>query len=262
MKQTKLIEFKSHKGYILRGILIISDKTKNKGVIFCHGFERASSTEKKFKILSDELIKYNISSFRFDYAGCGLSDGDFRFTTIKNMVKYLERAKCTFQDKTKINKICIVAHSLSACVVSNYINKKDKLPKIVLISPALNQKDLLRFWFVKNSKPKINITWNNYRKYLDEKEFVKDCYRNKMTKSNYINKDYFIENKDRDYSNLFDSSNDSILHIHGDNDEVIPLESLNIKFKNRIIVKNSDHDLERLDMMNQWLNKTVDFIKK
>ncbi|MFH1610441.1 MAG: hypothetical protein ABIA91_00975, partial [Patescibacteria group bacterium] len=70
---TQLIEFKNSKNKTLRGIL---DKTSSpKGIVFVHGFER-TTVERKFKIIIDKL-KDKISLFRFDFSGCGLSDGDF-----------------------------------------------------------------------------------------------------------------------------------------------------------------------------------------
>jgi hypothetical protein len=86
-----------------------------------------------------------------------------------------------------------------------------------LIAPALNQKDLLRYWFVisqmKKQNPSIEITWQNYKEYLNEDDFIKDCKRiDKITKANYIEANYFLQCKDIDFSNKFDGKD--ILHIH------------------------------------------------
>ena len=51
------------------------------------------------------------------------------------------------------------------------------------------------------------------------------------------------------------------MHIHGNKDDKAPLENLNVEFKNKIIIKGGDHDLERPDMMEQWIKNAVDFIK-
>ncbi|MBU1167453.1 alpha/beta hydrolase [Patescibacteria group bacterium] len=84
-------------------------------------------------------------------------------------------------------RISVVAHSLGACALATKIEEiKDKVEKIVLIAPALNQKDLLRYWFVisqmEKSSPDIDITWQNYKEYLDENDFVKDCQRSDNVK--------------------------------------------------------------------------------
>lgn len=89
-----------------------------------------------------------------------------------------------------------------------------------------------------------------------------DCKkRGKMTKLNYISPDYFLENKNKDYSELI-KDNKNIFLIHGDKDDKVPLESLNIEFKNKVVIKNGDHDMERPYMFKQWIKKAVNFINK
>ena len=262
MKQTKLVEFKNKENNILRGVLVISERIR-KAVLMCGGFERSATTEKKFKVLADELAKQDTASLRFDYSGCGLSDGNFAKTTIQEMTSDFKNAVKVLREETSCKNISAVAHSLSACVAANLV-KKLPFEKIILMAPALNQKNLLRYWFVtsamKKGEPNIKITWQNFKNYLDEKQFQADCSRtDKMTKANYISADYFLENKDRDYSGLLDD-NQNVLHVHGDKDGKVPLDSLNVKFKNKIIVQGGDHDSEKPDMMEQWLGKAVNFI--
>jgi hypothetical protein len=225
----------------------------------CGGFERSATTEKKFKKLADELIKNNISSFRFDYAGTGLSDGDFSKNTVKRMTDDFKRA---YKKIKKFETISVVAHSLSGCVIAAALKNNNNFHRIVLIAPALNQKNLLRYWFVAQNFKNKKITWDNFRRYLSEPAFLADCRkRGKMTKSNCISPDYFLENKDKDYSEYF-AGLDNVLLIHGDKDDKVPLKSLNIEFKNKIIVKGGDHDMERPDMFKQWIKKAVNFIDK
>ncbi len=247
--KTRLLEINKN-----RGILV--DKNTDLIVVMIGGFERSATTEKKFKKIADNL---QVSSFRFDYSGVGLSDGDFSKITVSSMKKELKNVLVEL--KKNYSKFIIVAHSLSACLV---VNSND-FEKIILMAPALNQKELLRYYFVLSNIKEENInekiSWNNYQKYLDKDKFLKDCLlENKMTKKNHISSAYFLENKDKDYSKIAEDKK-NILHIHGDKDDKVPLESLNIKFTNLITVKNGDHDMERPDMIRQWIQKTIDFIE-
>lgn len=114
---------------------------------------------------------------------------------------------------------------------------------------------------MKNINPKIEITRDNYQKYLKEEEFQKDCKKeNKTSKKNYINPEYFLSAKDSDFSNNFNKYNDKTLHIHGTNDKSVPLESISTKFNNQIIIENGDHDLEKPKRTNQWLGETINFL--
>ncbi|MBU4056448.1 lysophospholipase [Patescibacteria group bacterium] len=262
MRQTKLIEFQNKTGNLLRGILL-SNGNSRKAVLMCGGFERSTTTEKKFKATADELAKNNIISLRFDYTGCGLSDGDFSKTTVGRISGDIQSAADFLRKESGVKDISLICHSLSACAIGSLLNNIN-FKKIVLLSPALNQKDLLRYWFtvsaMEKQNPHIKINWSNFKNYLDEKRFQEDCLRtDKMTKSNYICSAYFLENKDKDYSSYF-KNNQNVLHIHGSEDDKVPLESLNVKFKNEIIVKGGGHDLERPDMFEQWINKAVEFI--
>ncbi|MCK5320942.1 alpha/beta hydrolase, partial [Candidatus Parcubacteria bacterium] len=241
----------------LRGLLL--RQSSDKLVLMCGGFERRTTTEPKFKKLTDLLAKNNISSFRFDYSGCGLSDGDFSKTTVKTMSDELLLAIETIKKKIDFKILIVVAHSLSACVVASLAEKK-LFEKIILLAPALNQKDLLRYWFVK-SNTKKDIDWKNYKQYLNELQFETDCKREKRTtKSNFIGSEYFLENKEKDYSDLLINAQ-NILHIHGGKDDDVPLESVNIDFTNQLIIKNGNHDLEKPDVFEIWSKKTLNFIK-
>ncbi|HNZ83712.1 MAG TPA: hypothetical protein PKL98_00315 [Candidatus Pacearchaeota archaeon] len=254
--ETKLLKFGEN-----RGILV--EKGTKDIVLMIGGFERCATTEKKFKILSDML---DFSSFRFDYDGIGLSDGDFSKSTVMNLSNQFKNIILGLR-QNGYSEFSIIAHSLGACV---YAMLKDEISfkKTILLSPALNQKDLMRYWFTisnfKNSSDStgIKIDWDNYKRYLDEDNFKKDCFRNnRMTKQNYIASNYYLENSEIDYSKYINSA-DNILHIHGEEDEKVPIKSLNVRFPNFIFVKKGDHDLERPDMITQWLDQAIDFINR
>ncbi len=262
MYQIKLVEFTNKTNDLLRGVLLLSDSSK-KIVLMCGGFERSTTTEKKFKVLADKLIERDISSLRFDHTGCGLSDGDFSKITVRGMADDLRNAIEFLREEIELENISLVCHSLAACAAGTIL-KEENFEKIILLAPALDQKDLLRYWFaVSDAKKKnlgVEIDWSNYKNYLNEVGFQEDCTRaDKMTKVNYISSDYFTENEDEDYSGYF-KNNQNILHIHGDKDDRVPLESLNVNFDNKIIVKGGDHDMERPDMFDAWIDKAVDFV--
>lgn len=257
--ETKLLQFENEQGNYLRGILV--NTQSKRGVICLHGFERNASAEPKFKFLSDSLAESGITSFRFDYTGTGISDGDFSRTTVKSMVSDLEKAIYCFMKETEIEDVAFVSHSLSGCVVANYLLKKKGLPyKVVLLAPALNQKELLRYYFVLNSVKDKKIDWSNYRDFLNENDFLEDSKReDKTAKAHYIGKDYPLENLEKDYSEFFDGFK-NVLLVHGDKDIKVPLESLNFDFHNKLIVNGGDHDMEGPEVLKQWLPKVVDFL--
>jgi len=262
---TQLIEFNNRQGETLRGLF---DKAKStRGIIFVHGFER-TTIESKFKNIIDKL-KGKINFFRFDFSGCGLSDGNFKNLTLKKQVQELKEATEKFLKISKVKSLSFVAHSFGCVVVLEYLKSaRIKIDKIVLISPALNQKMLHRFWFTKNYKKDNEINWSNFKEHFKgikgifEKEMKNPL---KMTKEHIISSAYFLENKDRDYQELFTLpglNSSQFLIIHGENDDKVPIESndqLPSQIK-KIIIADGDHDLQRPDMVKQYLDKLIKFL--
>ena len=253
-------------GNLLRGILSIPANTIKSGLICIHGFERCSTTEKKFKEITTLASLSNISSLRLDFSGCGLSDGNFgSFTVAKRKDEFLHVFH-DYQKKIGLEKITCVAHSLGGCVLALALSEiTDKIDKIILFGPALNQAKLLRFWFVledmKKNIPNQKIEWDNFNQFLDEDKFILYCkLKVRETKENYMDADYFLENKDMDYSAYFKEVMKKTLLIHGDKDPKVPLQSLNIEFPHKHIVINGDHDLEKPNYLDQWSYTVLQFL--
>jgi pimeloyl-ACP methyl ester carboxylesterase len=204
-----------------------------------------------------------VNLLRFDFSGCGLSDGNFEDLTVKKLSSDLKSAVNLMQNYS--TNITLVAHSLAGCVVLDYLQNGEKnIKKAVFLSPALNQKKLQRFWFVTNAmkKSKVETNWDNYQKYLKEKDFEEWMnIKKRMTKANFISNGYFLENKEVDYTALLEKIKLPMLIVHGDADDKVPLESYKPSKQVKLIkVAGGDHDLERPDMVEQYLNKIVVFI--
>jgi len=220
--RTKLIEFTNQENETLRGILTLPKGKPESGTIFLQGFE-GNCCIKNSKIFADELNQCNAAAFRFDFAGCGLSDGDFAKMTIAKQVEEFLCALKAFKKEINDVPINAVAHSLGACALAyNVCRLKNEIAKIVLLAPALNQQGLLRYWFVQKTMPQkdktILINWQNYQQYLDENEFLADCRRtDKMTNADYISVEYRENAKDIDFSKAFADCQQKILYIHGKN---------------------------------------------
>ena len=258
--KTKLIEFKNQRNDILRGVWVESENcNKNHIVIMLGGFERAASTERKFKLLADELAKQEIDSLRMDIADVGLSDGDFYQMTMQSISDDLLSAIETIR-KLGYKKISFIGHSQAACNVSLLFNEIN-FEKIVLLAPALNQKDLQRLWFVQEKNPTEKIGWNNYLKYFDEEEFQKTISQDVQTKSHILSPEFKRMNSTIDYAQNFHGYDlNKILAVLGDSDKVCPMESQTIEFPNKIILQGGDHDMEKPNMITQWINDAVSFL--
>lgn len=260
----KLVEFFSPSKNILVGILDQTDTEKvSKGIIFVPGFER-TTIESKFKRIIDAL-RGKFHFFRFDFSGCGLSDGSFEDFSVRKSVGELSRAIDVFKKETGLEEIILIGHSLGCCIILDYLKKVadggSLIGKIIFLAPAFNQKDLLRYYFAKSKNKEKEITWQNYKEFLDEKAFLTDTETDKrMTKEHWLAKVYFLENRDRNYETDLDQIQQKKIIIQGDKDDKVPLESY--QTKSDIVVTGGDHDLQRPDMVEQYLKQILKFIEE
>jgi len=255
----KLLEI-VYTDYFLRGILQWENSSH---VVLClHGFERVSTTEAKFKALCQWLDEKNVSSFRLDFSGLGLSDGCFSSMTIDSLVDELDVVVSFLREKW-FDRIDVVCHSLASCVVSSYCEKnRSMLWTIVFLAPAFDQVKLLRYWFQKSVYSKENISWENYGEFdFDENGFDLWCSETRETKSHLILWNYFQSVKRRDFSDML-LVDKSMLWIHGDQDSSVPLASVWVSFASSVVVVWGDHDMEKPSMLSQWLNKAIQFLSE
>lgn len=262
---TQLIEFKNHKKEVLRGLIDKADS--NKGIIFIHGFER-TTIDARYKNIVDSL-KGKINLFRFDFSGCGLSDGKFEDMTVEKSERELEKAIKIFKKHCpRLKDISLVAHSLGCCVGLKYLSDHpNQINRVVFFAPSFNQRRLHRYLFVRKFKT-TEITWQTFKKYFSEKEF-QAWLRNKkiMTREHRISNQHFLENKEIDFQylfNNFDFDFKNILIVHGRDDQIVPLMSNNKLPREIKVIKvdKGDHGLRRPDMVKQYFRKMVDFLKK
>jgi len=76
---------------LLSGVLHVPEKRESAIVIVSHGLLSSKDSE-KFVELGQRLGALDIASLRFDYSGCGESDGDLEATTISGRLTDLECA--------------------------------------------------------------------------------------------------------------------------------------------------------------------------
>lgn len=263
---TKLIEFTNSKGEVLRGL--INEAKSDEGVIFVHGFER-STVEAKFKNIVDKLTGQK-SLFRFDFSGCGLSDGDFKDITIAKMTddldSYISHIKIIYPN---IKTFSFVGHSAECAIILNLLTSKEiSFNKLIFLAPALNQKGLQRFWFTKSKLYKENktldVTWSNYKDFLDEKEFLIYCETEiRPMKEHYISNSYFLETKDQDLQDLLQRLNpQDILIIHSLLDTSVPYYS-NDRLPpeiRKLKLEKGDHHLEFPPVVETYLEELINFL--
>ena len=230
------ITFRNEGGKQLIGILHLPEKEKPPLVIIASGFQLTKS-EGRYVKLARFLREKGILVFRFDFEGCGDSEGDPREITVEREVSDLSSAlkvvlrECDVDSK----KIGFVGESLGSVVVTLFIERfKIPIKSLVFWAPAFNQKELFKIWYEKKDLEEIR-----------KKGFLAMGMKQ-------IGKNYYFENKDKDYSSAFLKLNLPILILHGKKDEDVPLD-----FSKELAKGSKNITLRVLDKANHKFEDSV-----
>lgn len=245
------ISFKNERKYNLVGILHLPEIKKPPVVVICHGFQN-SKTERKYVKLARALQEEGILVFRFDFEGCGDSEGSPRNLTVAREVSDLNSAlKTVFKEcDGDPKKIALIGGSLGSVVISLFVEKfKISVKTLIFLSQAFCQKELFKIWQTK----------------ADEKEIREKGFVIKGEKE--IGRDYWLENRNKDYSSLLSEIKVPILLIHGKKDEDVPLkysEKLAQKYKNITlkVLPKANHKFDDFKSQEELIKIITSWLKK
>jgi len=256
MRRTKKkISFFNDKKEKLWGVLTLpkalDTSAKWPALIICHGFGQTKS-QRKFVNLARALAKQGIASLGFDFSGHGQSEGSLEKLSIEKQAQELKAAydKLLGDKRIDKNKIALLGHSLGALVVCLSQAKYQIAKALVLLSPALHQKELVKQWY---SKEEIGL-WKK-QGYLDTPKGRLDL--------NYLN-----EAVSRDWSEVIKDIDPPTLIAHGEKDKDIPLkysrdlfEKLKVKKKLDIIAA-ADHHFESKEARQKLIELCLNWLKQ
>jgi len=248
----KPVVFKNKNGKQLVGIIHLPKGNKKFPlVLFCHGFGGSKTSQRGIRI-ARVLEKNKIASFRFDFEGCGDSEGNFETITVKRQVSDLSSAVKFILKQKWVDKkrIAFIGHSLGGLIISFFVADSNFSAKtLVLSAPAINQKKLIPLWSKGENIQKIA-----------EKE-------NYLWKSFKMSNHYLKENLNKDYSPILNKINIPILIIHGKKDDKVPLKFSKDLAKNKkniklVIYPKADHDFEKYQIFQKLIKDTMFWFKK
>lgn len=248
----KSVEIKSGK-LTLRGSVHIPENLDKKVpmVVIYHGFcGNKMGPHFIFVKLSRTLEKLGIASVRFDFAGSGESDGDFKAMTfggeIKDANNILDYVKqLDFVDKEKIALLGFSMGGAIASVIAG--DRKNEINTLCLWAPAGNMQEVI----------------------LSE-VYIGDKYEEVMKKGTFdvegllLGKD-FVE--DIKKINIFERAakyDKKSIIIHGNKDEIVPF-STSLKY---LSIYGEKSELKTIDganhifEKNSWEEEVIEITKK
>ncbi len=136
-------------GYKLHGVL---EKAGDSCVILCHGYGSSSSGDTRVE-LAKRLKEKNISSFGFDFTGCGESEGTLPELTVTQGVDDLTYAYNHVRNNLKFKKISLLGSSFSGSVALLFA-AENEIEKLALKSPVSNWHTLHKMPFLTDEESK------------------------------------------------------------------------------------------------------------
>ncbi len=228
-------------------------------VIALPGYHR-SSAELKYRALAQALGMHSFATVVLDL-GFLLEDrvyhAEFSFS---DRLSDIERAETWLREQFRYPIIGYAGHSLGACLAVEYIRReigrhvRSAIPPLALIAPALNQKQLLRYYWFCQRNP--GATWHNFVQAWEEDSTLERDFGSFADTSAYRR-----EVADRDFSpelarfapRTDNGRTEYVLHVHGLADPKVPYMSLTVVGRKRALVPRGNHDLEAPDALAQWI---------
>jgi len=246
MQEKKLSILSKYKEKLSGAVTIpIEKKNLSEAIILVHGFGQNRSEYGLFDDLAVILADSGYFVYRFDFSGCGDSEGNFTSMTVSKEISELSSIYDFVKEKGH-NKINLICHSLGTAIA-------------IALCPDANS-------FIFTSS--VSCPKKNFIKYFGDG--IKLNGLSKKLRSDgritAIGKDFWKDLDKFDFPRLIRKINAPILFIHGKEDNFSPLSEMESYYENarsrkdKIIILGAGHDFspKRKDMyiaVANWLKK-------
>jgi len=148
MSNLEAVVFKNCRNQNLVGVMHHGiGKEPRPCLIACHGFvgTKYGGSRRFIVDFAQYAVKHNLSVFRFDFAGCGDSEGDFVNLTIDSELEDLEAAINTVSTMVGVDpeKIGVFGQCLGAVTAIRASSRDPRVQRVVAWAPFANFADAL-----------------------------------------------------------------------------------------------------------------------
>lgn len=228
------ISISNHAGEKLIGLKRTPKVTneKNPAVILVHGFAYYKEEDGLFDDLAELFSGLGMIVYRFDFSGCGESEGDFSDSSLTKLRRELETIWGFVQNDEGVdsNRIGFLGQSFGTTVTIALSPKADFV--ILLGAPAYPGKRIAEL-FGKNYNPE-NLS-------------VLERGNGRITR---IKPHFWQDLKNYDVLTLIHNLKCPILFAHGENDTIVPASDMESLFKKanapkeKQIIPRADHGMK------------------
>lgn len=212
-------------------------------VISCHGL-LANKDSIKYVSLAEELVSHGLSSFRFDFRGCGESDGMLEKSHISSRLTDLETVMNFVIEDLGFTKIGLFGSSMGGYVSYLQASRDNRVAAMVTLSSPFSMAELFN-------------AYNLYKGYFEIDGFMfGNPFLTDIKKRGTLKKE------------MLENIKCPVLIFHGDSDWLVPSNHAqrlfeNIKTEKMLkIIKNGDHIFSNPLHLNEIIRTSVDWYQK
>ena len=223
-------------------------KEKYPTVILAHGFGVTKEESGMFDNIAQNLSKAGILVFRFDFSGCGESEGDYSETSLSKLKSDLSEILKFVKSQSKVDtsRIGILGQSFGT---STTITLEPNVKCLIMMGSIAHPKEtLIKLFGEGYNSNGISTRVNSHGTITKIKpQFWKDFKNHHLLQS-------------------IKKIHSPILFIHGEKDYTVPLSEMEAYFNNanepkeKIVIEGADHGLR--PHRDKMYNIVVDWFKK
>ena len=220
-------------------------------VIICHGFG-SNKDRPLLRTIANHLQEAGIASIRFDFNGCGKSEGRFEDMTVLNEIEDAKKVIDYAQKLPWVSGISIVGHSQGGVVASMVAGQlKKSIKSVALCAPAA----VLRDDALRGNTQGATYDPHNIPEYVD------------LPRGLRMGHDYIATAQTLPIYETAKEYKGAVLVIHGTWDVVVPYtygERYHQGYKNSrlILLPQVDHSFTSEEAQNKTATEITEFIKK
>ncbi|QTA89789.1 alpha/beta hydrolase [Desulfonema magnum] len=226
----KQVYFYNNEGEKLTGTLHIPEAPSEKGVVMGHCFTCSRHTRILTQI-SRELEQSGIMSLRFDFSGNGQSEGDFSESSYSKHISEMKRA-IAFISENGASCIGVAGHSMGAAIAVLTASEMKNIRGVCALAGRLSGGHPAHF---------LNKLQKNELRQTGVASFIS------RGRSLQLSKRFFSDMRKYNIPERIRSLQSSLLLVHGDQDEIIPVEEARKAYNKNpsgiklVIIPGADH---------------------
>ncbi len=220
----------------LKGVLHSPPGSPRGAIITCHGLFSSKESE-KFQDLAGVFSKNNYAVLRFDFRGCGESEGRIEDTTISGRIDDLKAALTFVKKEISLSGLPI---GLLGSSMGGYISLH-----LAALDPSV----------------KAVVAWATPFSFAGLREVIDKSNQTPL-------KETFYRDANHHHVTVALSRIKNLLFIHGDKDEVVPLDHAQKLYrfaqepKQLTVVAGADHTFSNPDLRNQAVAHSLNWFNR